>query len=163
MRRSGFLVALLILASSIAGEVGARPSPTPRIEAQQVEAEYRRLVGELMSPFCQGLTLENCPTTGAAEMREQIRVWLLEGRPADEIVDALAEEWGEGILGVPRFRGLGVLAWTLPGVALVLAGLTLIRWLRRQASSESPPAMAETERLAEIRIRVERDLAALGD
>ena len=163
MRRTGFLVALLILASSNAWEAGARPSLSPRIEAQQVEVEYRRLVGEIMSPFCQGLTLENCPTSGAAEMREQIRAWLLEGRSADEIVDTLAQEWGEGILGTPRFRGLGILAWTLPGVALLRGGLALVRWLRRRTGSEPLPAMPTPERLARIRLRVEQDLAALED
>lgn len=157
----------LVLVALLAGATTAAWAPEPaaalgeQATEERVEADYRRLVGELMSPFCQGLTLENCPTSGAAEMRRQIHDWLVAGKSPDEVIDLLVDEWGEAILGAPRFRGIGILAWILPGVAAGVAGAWVALWLRRRAGNgrdgDGPPA----EISAQTRERLERETAAL--
>lgn len=106
----------------------------------EIRRTHSRLVSELMSPFCHGLTLENCPTSGASEMRDQILAWLVEGRTESWILDTLVDEWGETILGAPRFSGIGIIAWVAPGVLLLAAGLWMVLWLRRSVGAPAVPA-----------------------
>lgn len=133
---------------------------------EQLRAIHSRLVSELMSPFCHGLTLANCPTSGAAGMRDQIWSWLLEGRSEEWIVDTLVDEWGETILGAPRFRGIGLVAWLAPAILLVAAGAGLVWWLRRSVGRavEAPGSVLPASaggRDDVLEQQVEREIDAL--
>lgn len=152
-------LAVLILLAVLAWPAAAAP------DDEELRAIHSRLTSELMSPFCHGLTLENCPTSGAAEMRDQIRAWLLEGRSEEWIVDTLVDEWGETILGAPRFRGIGLVAWLAPAALLLGAGAGLVCWLRRSVGSgrEAPGAspVAPSDALGEaLRRQVDREIGA---
>jgi cytochrome c-type biogenesis protein CcmH len=136
---------------------------------EELRAVHSRLVAELMSPFCHGLTLENCPTSGAAEMRDQIWTWLVQGRSEEWIVDTLVDEWGETILGAPRFRGIGVVAWLAPAAVLLIAGAGLVYWLRRSvdgtAGADDPafPMVDPDPHADALQRRVDREVGALVD
>lgn len=160
---AGILFALAVLAAAQPGAT-APPGTVPQTPAaDDIAATHARLASELMSPFCRGLTLADCPTSGAAEMRTQIRTWLEEGRSEDWIKDTLVAEWGEWILGAPRFRGLGLIAWIAPAVVLLVGFVFVGRMLaRRQPVAAGgpvagpPPAPAD-----EVQRRVEQELAEL--
>ena len=139
-----FAVLVLITLAAVAGTAFGQTTPAVTPEIQAV---HSRMVAELMSPFCHGLTLDNCPTSGASQMRDQILAWLVEGRSEDWIVETLVEEWGETILGAPRFRGVGIVAWLAPGVVLLVAGVGLVFWLRRSTASVPTPVAASGQGL----------------
>jgi cytochrome c-type biogenesis protein CcmH len=118
--------------------VAASPSPAATAlqeddDPREWEATYDRMIGELMSPYCHGLTLADCPTQGAAELRAQIRSWLVEGRREEWILDELEMQYGPSILGAPRMRGIGLLAWLVPPLFLLLGTIVVVLFLRRQA------------------------------
>ena len=102
-------------------------------------------------------------------MRDQILTWLVEGRSEEWIVDTLVDEWGETILGAPRFRGIGIVAWLAPAVVLLAAGVAMVLWLRRSTGAADVLAMeAPTSRIGAsegdvLRQQVEEELDALID
>jgi cytochrome c-type biogenesis protein CcmH len=150
----------------------ARVQYTP----EELEETFQRLQTNIMSPYCQGLTLADCPTSGAVTMRERIHNWLEEGRSSEWIMNTLAGEYGEWIRSAPKFSGFGLIAWLAPGAALILGGVWVGSYMRRNTKSQEgepdestdpapaaarPPASKEEEaRLREIEQRVEAELDA---
>ena len=113
---------------------------------------------EIMSPFCDGVTLHDCPSQAALDLRDQIREWSADGWSKARIMAELEERYGPGIHATPQDTE-GVGAWALPAGALVL-GIALLawlapRWTRRSEREETAPIDADEH------ARIERELATL--
>jgi cytochrome c-type biogenesis protein CcmH len=119
-----------------------------------------RVSQEVMSPFCDGLTIHDCPSQESEELRFEILEMARRGMSEDAIVDDLVARYGERIRGVPEPEGTGLLVWILPAVAAV-AGVAIAFILARRFSGrpsgtderQSPPTPEE-------RARLEAELAA---
>ena len=155
------IVAITLVASSTQA-VASPADPDP--EWQPV---YNRLVREIMSPFCHGLTLDNCPTKGATDMRNQIRAWLIEGKDRIWIEDQLVAQYGPSVLGAPRMTGWGLLAWVTPPLALFFGFVGVVSFLKRRQEESgeepAPPVGATTAptndgELSEIEKRVDQEI-----
>jgi cytochrome c-type biogenesis protein CcmH len=92
-------------------------------------------------------------------MKAYIRTRIAAGDSAQEIKDALVEEFGPGVLARPPEGGFGLLAWLLPLGALV-AGLLVLAllvrgWSRQRAASaaDDPPLDSALEQ------RIDEELA----
>lgn len=167
-RPFNFLYAVTIVLTIVTGAViavpaGAAPgavqatTPNPEAATSQDEGEriayapeeiarlHAKLSREIMSPFCAGLTLANCPTSGAARMRDDILGWLQEGRSESWILDRLVETWGESVLGAPRFSGIGLVAWLAPALALIAGGVFLAVYLRNTRFESDDVIEAEAD------------------
>jgi cytochrome c-type biogenesis protein CcmH/NrfF len=138
--------ALLALPSAAAAqEIGYRPQPE--------SDAARRAIGQLRSPYCPGLMLEVCPSANAEMLRDSIRMLANQGTPPDEIVEWMIANHGEEWRAAPKRSGLGLWAWILPPLVLLLgAGVVghRIRLLRRgavtgDASPLSPEEQAELD------------------
>lgn len=94
---------------------------------------------QIMSPYCPGVTLHDCPSDSAVALRDQIVGWAQQGFTRAQILDKLEAEFGPTIRAVPPASGSGLLAWLLPGVA-ALGGAALGWWfLRRWVHSPARP------------------------
>jgi cytochrome c-type biogenesis protein CcmH/NrfF len=107
-----------------------------------------------MSPFCDGVTLHDCPSGAADALRRRIVDMARSGMTEDEIVSALKTEYGNRIEASPD----NPLSWTVPATA-ALAGIGLIialarRWTSRD-STEDLRAISANDRA-----RLEAELAA---
>jgi cytochrome c-type biogenesis protein CcmH/NrfF len=85
------------------------------------------IASRVMSPFCPGVTLHDCPSAEAQDLRDRIERWARRGLSEDQILDSLEADYGVAIRSTPPAADGGWLAWALPGTALVL-GLVL-GWL----------------------------------
>ena len=89
---------------------------------------------QIMSPYCPGVTLHDCPSDAAVALRDRIEAMAEQGMERAEIIAVLEQEYGESIRAVPPASGSGLGAWLLPGLAAlggVAAGwLLLRRWVR---------------------------------
>ena len=89
---------------------------------------------QIMSPYCPGVTLHDCPSDAAVALRDRIEAMAEQGMGRAEIITVLEQEYGESIRAVPPASGTGLGAWLLPGLAAVggaAAGwLLLRRWVR---------------------------------
>jgi len=97
----------------------------------------RALSSELMSPFCPGLLLSDCPSGYAAELRAEIERRLVAGESTSHITDDLAHRYGRDILGDPPATGLGLVFWialiAAAAVSSVLVAYAVRRSSRRRA------------------------------
>lgn len=92
----------------------------------------------LMSPFCPGLTIHDCPTREAEELRSQMIEWAEKGWSNERIVERLRSQYGPSIEAIPR-DGTAFLVWAIPGLAL-LAGIAIAYFVARRWTKEGPEA-----------------------
>ncbi len=134
----------------------------PAARGAETEGWAYGLANELMSPYCPGRTLAECPSQQA----QTLRMWLITqeaaGRSQDEVMADLLERFGDEILAAPRPEGFGLAAYVIPVVLFLLGGLLVVVFIRRQTlrppDAEAPdgvegPLDPELERL------VDEDLA----
>ena len=112
-------VALLGVASS--GSV-VFAQDTNQADAQELERQAEAIARTVMSPFCPGRTVSSCPNAGP--WRDDIRKWVAEGVPAEEIRRRLYERVPDvNLTGIPPNR----LGWFLPiGAALLAVGALVV-------------------------------------
>ena len=146
MRRAAALLALVV---SLV--------PSPAFAAPEDVAN--EVAHEVMSPYCPGVTLHDCPSSSAQEMREEITAWARSGMSKDEIMGRLEDEFGSSIRAVPRGSG-GLFAWLLPAAALVAgAGAAVFlarRWSQRRPVAPGPAPAASPEAAARLKAELDR-------
>ena len=151
MRRLVFFAGCFLLA--LAGPALADP--------QDVASDISR---EMVSPYCPGVTLHDCPSDSSHELRRQIAGWAESGMTEDEIWQRLEAEFGSDIRATPSTSGSGLWAWLLP-IAAGLAGVALLvllatKWSRKGAAES---AAVDPDVTPEQRRRLDVELAALRD
>lgn len=120
------------------------------------------LANELMSPFCPGRALAECPSPQATEMRS----WILDQERAGRTREAVEEElyrlWGDQLRQAPRAEGFGLVAYVIPASLIAGGGALVALFLRRQrgvaVEAEVParrlaPVDPELERLLDEELR----------
>jgi cytochrome c-type biogenesis protein CcmH len=126
------------------------------------------LSDELMSPFCPGRTLSECPS----EHAQSLRMWLIAqeaaGRAQEDVEEELLERYGDILLPAPRAEGVGITAYLLPVLVFLGGGVLVAVFLRRQtagtraagpaaasagAAPSAPPRDPELERIVDEEIR----------
>ncbi|HEY7754610.1 MAG TPA: cytochrome c-type biogenesis protein CcmH [Actinomycetota bacterium] len=143
--------AVLVAAAAIwfAGSGAGRPD-TLEERAQVVAAGLR-------CPVCQNLSVADSPSRLAGEMRGEIRARLADGETEDEVRAYFVERYGEWVLLEPTRRGLNLVPWLFPLVAvLVGVGVWAFVIRRRPPTGEEEPTEAD-------RPRVAAELAGLED
>jgi cytochrome c-type biogenesis protein CcmH/NrfF len=105
----------------------------------QPHPEAEKAIGQLLSPFCPGLMLEQCPAQESRALRDSIHALAIDGWTSGELIGWMLSRHGENYRAVPQRSGWGVWAWILPPAAL-LSGfggvLLLIRALRGTPEDE---------------------------
>lgn len=132
------------------------------LASAQDEAGWSYQLGNhLMSPYCPGRTLPDCPSQQAADLRH----WIVEqehaGRSQADVEADLLARYGDVILQAPRATGFGLAAYVMPIVLSAAGAALLFLFLRRQAAAHraedaaAPPPRAidpELERLVDEEI-----------
>ncbi|MDQ3662441.1 MAG: cytochrome c-type biogenesis protein CcmH [Actinomycetota bacterium] len=116
---------------------------------------------EIMSPYCDGVTLHDCPSREALELRDRIEAWVSEGQSRAQIMAHLEQEFGAGIRAVPPAEGTGFVAWLPPVVALsagAAGAWAIVRKWSRRTRPASPVSVTMT---TEERHRLDHELAML--
>jgi cytochrome c-type biogenesis protein CcmH len=116
-----------------ADSVAARRAATDTALA----ALTRSVAAQLRCPVCQGLSLADSPSELALEMKDVVRDQLAAGRTPDEVKAYFVAKYGEWILLEPPRRGVNLLAYALPAIALV-GGLGVVWLALRRWTSEAP-------------------------
>ncbi|PKB81760.1 MAG: hypothetical protein BZY88_05850 [SAR202 cluster bacterium Io17-Chloro-G9] len=142
---------LMIVALSLAGGVAlAQETGSSGEQGEEAgfdEAEAISIDRMIMCPVCPAETIDQAQVEIARQMRQMVREMLSRGETRDEILDFFAGNYGPDILAAPPKSGFNLLAWILPGVAVVVllgAGLLVIRSMtvRGVTAREAEPALA---------------------
>lgn len=125
--------ALIDTASSVVQQAAdSQAQSTSRIS--QTPPVARSIIDKSMSPFCPGLSLSACPSPSADSLRNVIIARVRAGDARETIEQDLYRDFGAAIRGAPLPEGMGLVAWVVPGLAMVLGAIFLTRWIstRRQ-------------------------------
>lgn len=122
------------------------------IELGRARAAHE-LSRELMSPYCPGRTLADCPSPDAGAVRDEIREALRAGESSDSIRARIEERFGARVVGVPT----SLLGWMLPILLLVAGAVVLVLVLRRALARPAPAQRVSSEMVARL-TRELRDL-----
>lgn len=133
-----FLFGLLVTSAASAQQ----PQPTPSDD--QVNAIAR----QLYCPVCENTPLDVCPTTACAQWRELIRQKLADGWSDQAIKDYFVQQYGARVLGAPPPKGLNLLVYVIPPLAILAGVYVLYRaylsWKRPPVQAEVAPANQDT-------------------
>jgi cytochrome c-type biogenesis protein CcmH len=130
--------------------------------AQEPQATLPDIEDEVMCPVC-GTTLELASESQqAVRERELVRDLILEGKSKEEIKDALVAEFGEEVLALPDDEGFDLVAWLVPGLAIVAAGVAIFVGLRRWRAATPTPEEPVEPLGAEDAKRLDADLERYG-
>lgn len=133
-------------------------APAASAAAETPEDMANRISGEVMSPFCPGVTLHDCPSDAATEKRLEIEGWARSGWSEDRIMAQLEDDFGQNIRANPSGTR-GFVAWAIPA-AMLAAGVVIAVYLSKRWSS-APNPDRETHVAQEDHQRVENELRML--
>ncbi len=133
------VMAWLLLVAAAAAAAAAAPAQAST--GQRAHA----LSADLMSPYCPGRTLSDCPSPDAGAVRQEIRARLDSGQTEQEIRSVLEARFGAALRGLPSswLGWLGPIAILLLGAALL--ALSLHRLSRRQTTRAGAAAPVELQ------------------
>jgi cytochrome c-type biogenesis protein CcmH/NrfF len=118
---------------------------THRSSHRTLQAETMHIAGLVRCPVCQGQSVANSQAPASVQIRNQIQQELVAGQHQPQILSGLVAAYGPGILEKPEARGVGLVVWVVPVVAVVaaVAGLALAfaRWRPRPA-----PTLSDADR-----------------
>jgi cytochrome c-type biogenesis protein CcmH/NrfF len=108
--------------------------------AADAESWHYDMWNSMMSPYCPGRSLLDCPSSQATELRE----WIAEqeglGRRREDVEAQLYEQFGDVILQAPKATGFGLAAYVTPVIGIAAGALVLVIFLRRQAARTQVPS-----------------------
>ena len=145
------------LAVILAFFLGISPLAADAVEldpAQELEAAA--VFESVLSPFCPGRLLRDCPSTAAHELKDKIRTMIVEGKSRAEIETYLFALYGDTIRSVPPKHGFGNVAWWGPAVFVLIGAGILGVWLRSKKTGTEPPPQEITP---EMKARLDRHLS----
>ncbi len=120
-------------------------------EASNAAAD--NIFGTVLSPFCPGRLLQDCPSGKATELKDAIRLRLEQGESSEAVIDSLYNTYGDEIRALPRDNFMGLLAWLMPVAFLLIGFLIFYRWTLKKtgvtegAAQGQPLSEQELQRL----------------
>jgi cytochrome c-type biogenesis protein CcmH len=144
-----------LLVTAVIGLLAAASPATAG--AAEPRASLPDIEDEVMCTIC-GTLLAESDSPQADRERALIRQLIDQGKDKDQIKDALVAEYGQRVLATPSGHGFDLLAWLVPGVAILLAGGAIgyfaVSRARRGSREPEPPQLDASERS-----RLDEDMA----
>lgn len=135
LRKWGPWLLLVAVAAVVLGigldRGGGRPS---------LDSQVQHIASEVRCPVCNGETVEQSQAAISVQIRTDIRTDLQKGESQDQILSSLVASYGTGILEKPQAKGISLLVWVLPVVAL-LAGAVFVAGIVRRWGGGAKPAL----------------------
>lgn len=151
-RRAGLALVAILLFAAVAAVVPVQAQSTA------VDTAAQRIFTRVMSPYCPGLLLADCPSPEAFTLRAEIRARLAAGEAPADIEQMLYDRFGDAIRAVPTASGWGLVLWVAPLVVFA-ASLGGLMWFlaRSRADGSSPGTLTPTDPMLEQRLDEELD------
>ena len=90
----------------------------------------------ILSPFCPGRALADCPSEKASALKDRIKAELDAGKSKDAVFDEIIKEYGEQYRAVPNMQGLNSLAWIIPLVIITIGLLVVVCKIRSKGEDK---------------------------
>ncbi len=135
-------------------------------EVKPAADKAREIEDSLVAPCCWTQPVSQHDSEVAAQIRDEVRTMLAEGRSREQILDFYIAKYGERILVTPRAKGFNSLAYILPWAALPIGVSILILLLRRwRAAAPAPASVPQSATVADSRYNaiIEREMKELDE
>lgn len=132
------LAGSILLVGAIAGCSGATE------QASDPESRYHSLIAELRCLVCQNQSISDSNAPLAADLREQVRAQIAQGRSDEQIGAFLTDRYGDYVLYRPPFKLRTLVLWLGPFAALLLAALAAVIYIRRRDRQDAGGVERET-------------------
>ncbi len=142
MMRSALIALMLAGAMCSAGATEAANLAADPV----LEARVMKVAEELRCLVCQNETIAASHADLAVDLRKQIRNKLTQGQSEQQILDFMAERYGDFVLYRPALKATTMLLWVGPFALLLIAVIALARAIRGRQSCAAPLAPADAER-----------------
>ena len=151
MRRLALLIRAAVLATALAGPLGA-VEPDEMLDDPVLEARAREISKNLRCLVCQNQSIDDSNADLARDLRVLVRERLVAGDSDAEAVDFIVARYGDFVLLSPPMRPGTYALWFGPGLLLVVGGFFVARYFRRRRGQPPPPPLSgeERERLREL-------------
>lgn len=140
--------------------IGA-PALTVAAQPADPAAEAQAIFTSVMSPYCPGLLLADCPSPAAFELRAEIRRRLDAGESRATIEGDLYRKFGNSIRAVPEPEGWGRVLWLAPALAFAVS-LVALMWLVARSRAPHQPQPDDATLPPESDERLEEELDRLA-
>jgi cytochrome c-type biogenesis protein CcmH/NrfF len=98
-------------------------------QPSDVSISTDHILAEIMSPYCPGRLLRDCPSGQALQLKEKI-------------LEDLIATFGEEVRAAPRARGFGLVAWLAPSAFLFFGLILTVLWLKNRSLSRGEEPVA---------------------
>jgi cytochrome c-type biogenesis protein CcmH len=106
-----------------------------QVNPDEAALEAKEISGNVMSPFCPGRLLSDCPSGQAAELRQKIEKRIEAGEKKEAVLESIYKLYGDELRAAPKTSGFGLVAWLAPFIFLLLGLVGIALWLRRKISA----------------------------
>ena len=130
------ILTLMLVPAALAQDVNPQP-PT--------QDEVNAIAKDMYCPVCENTPLDVCPTQACAEWRDLIRDKLAEGWNEQQIKEYFVLQYGDRVLATPPARGLNLLIYILPPLAILAGGIVLYRVFRNLGHGDQIQSRTQPE------------------
>jgi cytochrome c-type biogenesis protein CcmH len=142
--RALLLVLALLAAPALAVE------PGEMLADPALEARAREISRQVRCPVCQSESIDESNAPVAADLRRVVRERLVAGDSDAEVLDFVADRYGEFVLFNPPAEGANLILW-IAGPAMLFLGIGVaVVAFRRRPAGPAPEALSADE---EARLR----------
>jgi cytochrome c-type biogenesis protein CcmH len=112
----------------------------------------------MMSPYCPGRSLIECPSPQATELRLWIQAQEKAGVPRQDVEARLFAQFGDQLRQAPRAEGWGLWAYLVPAGALLAGGAIVLAYLARNARPQAAAAAPSGAVDPDVQREIDREL-----
>ena len=135
-----FALLLLLIQGAFAESIEVKD-----FENSSQESRYIDLIDNIRCPVCQGQSIGGSNSGLAKDLREQVRIMILNDKSDDDIYLFMIERYGDFVIFKPPINWKTYLLWFTPLIFLVLCFIYLIRIISKKRDFLAKPS-AEIER-----------------
>lgn len=129
----------------VAAQAPTESKAAPLSADPALEARVLKIAEELRCLVCQNETIAASQADLAKDLRQQIREQLTQGRTQAQILEFMAQRYGDFVLYRPPLQLSTVILWAGPFVLLVVAAVVLLMNLRRRDAKAEPALLSPAE------------------
>ena len=119
---------------------------SPGLLSDSIEKKVSDISKELMCPVCRGQTVAESNSALANDFREIIRKKLESGESKQEILNYFIDRYGESVLASPPAKGIRIIVWVAPLLAILLGFILLTKFIRSKNVKSEDGFQAEGEK-----------------
>ncbi len=117
-----FSLILLLIQSSYAGTIEAK-----EFTSFEQEKRYQDLIEDIRCPVCQGQSIGDSNSSLALDLREQVRIMILNNNTNDEIYSFMVQRYGDFVIFKPPIKPVTYMLWFAPFLFLFICLFFLFR------------------------------------